>query len=39
MRRLHPLSGAVSVGRGLLQGDFFGVIAGTTLAGLLGLPA
>jgi len=39
MRRLHPLSGAVSVGRGLLQGAFFGVIAGTTLAGLLGLPA
>lgn len=39
MRRLHPLSGAVSVGRGLLQGAFFGVIAGTTLAGVLGLPA
>ena len=39
MRRLHPLSGAMSVGRGLLQGAFFGVIAGTTLAGLLGLPA
>ncbi|WP_262178005.1 PH domain-containing protein [Haloarcula laminariae] len=39
MRRLHPLSGAVSVGRGLVQGAFFGVIAGTTLAGVLGLPA
>ena len=39
MRRLHPLSGAVSVGRGLLQGAFFGVIAGTTLGGFLGLPA
>jgi len=39
MRRLHPFSGALSVGRGLLQGAFFGVIAGTTLAGLLGLPA
>jgi len=39
MRRLHPLSGALRVGRGLLQGAFFGVIAGTTLAGLLGLPA
>ncbi len=39
MRRLHPISGAVSVGRGLLQGAFFGVIAGTTLAGALGLPA
>jgi len=39
MRRLHPLSGAVSVGRGLVQGAFFGVIAGTTMAGVLGLPA
>ncbi|WP_324662471.1 PH domain-containing protein [Haloarcula sediminis] len=39
MKRLHPLSGAVSVGRGLLQGAFFGVIAGTTLTGVLGLPA
>jgi putative membrane protein len=39
MRRLHPLSGALRVGRGLVQGAFFGVIAGTTLVGVLGLPA
>ncbi|PSP85308.1 hypothetical protein BRC96_02865 [Halobacteriales archaeon QS_6_64_34] len=39
MRRLHPLSGALKVGRGLLQGAFFGLIAGTTLVGVLGLPA
>ncbi|MDS0283203.1 PH domain-containing protein [Haloarcula onubensis] len=39
MRRLHPLSGAVSVGRAVLQGTVFGVIAGSTLAGVLGLPA
>ena len=39
MRRLHPRSGALRVGRGLLQGVFFGVIAGTALAGPLGVPA
>jgi putative membrane protein len=39
MRRLHPRSAAVSVGRAALQGAFFGLIAGTTLAGALGVPA
>jgi len=39
MRRLHPVSGAVSVAGGLFQGGFFGVILGSTLAGALGLPA
>ena len=39
MRRLHPISGALKVGRGLIQGVFFGFIAGTTLVGVLGLPA
>lgn len=39
MRRLHPRSATVSVGRAAIQGAFFGVIAGTTLAGPLGLPA
>ena len=39
MRRLAPRSAALSIARGVFQGAFFGVIAGTTLAGPLGLPA
>ncbi|WP_254278650.1 PH domain-containing protein [Haloarcula marina] len=39
MRRLHPLSAVVQVGRGVLQGGIFGFFVGTALAGALGLPA
>ena len=38
MRRLHPLSALARVGRGTLQGAFFGVIATTVFVGGLGLP-
>jgi putative membrane protein len=39
MKRLHPLSGAIRVGRGLFQGAFFGIVIGTTAGMILGLPA
>jgi len=38
MRRLHPLSALARVGRGTLQGAFFGFIATTVFVGGLGLP-
>ena len=38
MRRLHPLSAVLRVGRAALQGAFFGFFAGTAATGALGLP-
>jgi len=38
MRRLHPRSAVVRVGRSAIQGAIFGLIIGTTLAGMVGLP-
>jgi len=39
MRRLHPRSAALRVGRAGLQGAFLGFFLGSAVVGVLGLPA